>query len=87
MKNVGTTSRAGSHKSELAKISELRIQKMGYHYIFFVINLILMKLDEVEVPMGSATSPNSIKIGWKKRVLLLAHLMDVSSVKVPLRSC
>ena len=53
---------AGSFKSELAKISELRIQKMGFNKTFFVFHPILMKLGEVAVHMGTTTSPSFIKI-------------------------
>ena len=50
--------RAGSFKSELAKISELRIQK-----IFLGFNPIFKKPGEVVVHMGTTTSPSFIKIG------------------------
>ena len=47
-----------------------------------------MKLGKVVVHMGTTTSPSFIKIGWKtKKVLLIAHLTDVSSIKVSLSSC
>ena len=61
---------AESFKSELAKISELtnkwiKNSKMGDNKNFFVFHLIFMKLGEVAVHIGIATSPSFIKIGSK----------------------
>ena len=55
---------------------------------FFVFHPILMKLGEVVVHMGTTTLPSFIKIGRKtKKVLIIDCLMEVSFIKVPLRSC
>ena len=59
----------------------------GTNKNFFVFNPILLKLGEVVVHMGATASPSFNKIGLnKKKFFICAHLMEVSSVKVPLRT-
>ena len=63
---------------------------MGYLYIFPIFNPTLMKLGEVVViaSMFTTASPSFIINAIKnKKDLSLAHLKDVLSFKVPLRSC
>ena len=61
---------------------------MVYNENFFDFLPILMKLGKVVVHMGTATSPkfhhNQMK---NKKVFIIDHLTEVSSVEVPLRSC
>ena len=54
--------------------------KQAINKTFFALHPIFMKL-------GAATLPRFIKILEDKQKSLIAHLKDVSSVKVPLRSC
>ena len=89
MKNLlsyPTRPRAESSKSELAKISELRIQKMCDNKNFFVFLPILMKLGEVAVHMGTTISKFHQNQMKNKKVFNKDHLMEVSSIKVLLRS-
>ena len=51
---------------------------------FFVFYPILLKLGEVVVHMSTTTSPNFNKIGLNKKRFICAHLMEVSSIKLPL---
>ena len=54
---------------------------------FFLFNPILLKLGEVVVHMGTATSQSFNKIGLnKKKVFICAHLTELSSVKLPLNT-
>ena len=54
---------------------------------FFVFHPILKKLGEVVVHMGNYNFTEFYQNWMKdKKVLLIAHLMDVLSVMVPLRS-
>ena len=58
--------------------------KCAINKTLFVFHPILMKLAEVVVHMGTTTSPSQMK---NKKVLIIDRLMEVSSIKVPLRSC
>ena len=62
---------------------------MVYNENFFVFHPILMKLGEVVVHMGTTIQlhQDSSKSDEKQKVFIIDHLMEVSSVKVPLRSC